>query len=132
MNVYVDTSAFLAVIDADDAQHRQAALIWKALIENDETLVCSNYILVETLALIQHRLGMNAVKQFQEDVYPLLHIAWIGEPDHRAGVAAVLAASRRRLSLVDCVSFEVMRRHGIRCVFCFDTHFKEQGFEPVV
>ena len=50
MNVYVDTSAFLAVIDADDAQHRQAALIWKALIENDETLVCSNYVLIETLA----------------------------------------------------------------------------------
>jgi uncharacterized protein len=43
----------------------------------------------------------------------------------------VLAAARRNLSLVDCVSFELMRRLGIRRVFCFDPHFAEQGFELV-
>ncbi|MEI6809693.1 MAG: hypothetical protein WCN95_13310, partial [bacterium] len=29
---------------------------------------------------------------------------------------------------VDCVSFEVMRRLGLRNVFAFDNHFAEQGF----
>jgi len=33
------------------------------------------------------------------------------------------------LSLVDCVSFEVMRRIGMNRVFCFDPHFEEHGFE---
>jgi predicted nucleic acid-binding protein len=47
---------------------------------------------------------------------------------HRAGVSALLAASRRNLSLVDCVSFEVMRTLGIKVVFTFDPHFREQGF----
>lgn len=131
MSVFVDTSAFLAVLDADDAEHERAKKTWEYLITNNELMTCSNYILVETFALVQRRLGMEAVRAFQEDVCPLLNIHWIDESDHRAGVTAVLAAARRRLSLVDCVSFEVMRRLGVNRVFCFDPHFKEQEFDNV-
>ena len=56
---------------------------------------------------------------------------WVDQPTHEAGVAAVLAAGRRKLSLVDCVSFEIMRRGGIRRAFSFDPHFREAGFELV-
>jgi predicted nucleic acid-binding protein len=35
------------------------------------------------------------------------------------------------LSLTDCVSFAVIRRLGLRKVFCFDRHFQEQGIEIV-
>lgn len=132
MSVFMDTSAFLAVLDADDAKHESGNKIWKSLITNEEVMVCSNYILVETFALVQRRLGIEAVRAFQEDVFPLLNIEWVDKSDHRAGVAAVLAASRRKLSLVDCVSFDVMRRLGINRVFCFDPHFEEQGFECVI
>lgn len=131
MNVFVDTSAFLAVLDADDLEHEKARDTWRGLITNEQIMTCSNYVLVETFALVQHRFGIEAVRTFQEDIYPLLHVAWVDPTDHRAGVAAVLAASRRRLSLVDCVSFEVMRRLGVQKVFCFDPHFEEQGFESV-
>jgi len=48
---------------------------------------------------------------------------------HRVAIDAWLEASRRRLSLVDCTSFEVMRRLDLRQVFAFDGHFDEQGFE---
>ena len=110
MSVFVDTSAFLAVLDADDAEHERAKKIWENLITNDEVMISTNYVLVETFAVAQRRLGLEAIRAFQEDVYPLLTVEWIGESDHRAGVTAVLAASRRKLSLVDCVSFEGMRR----------------------
>lgn len=40
----------------------------------------------------------------------------------------MLAANRRNLSLVDCVSFEVMRDLGVKDVFAFDPHFREHGF----
>lgn len=39
-------------------------------------------------------------------------------------------AGRRGLSLVDCVSFAVMPRAGLRqaFAFAFDDHFAERGF----
>ncbi|MDP2857839.1 MAG: VapC toxin family PIN domain ribonuclease, partial [Bacillota bacterium] len=43
--------------------------------------------------------------------------------------AALLTAGRRNLSLVDCVSFDVMRRLGMEKAFAFDAHFAEQGFQ---
>ncbi|WP_187148469.1 hypothetical protein [Geobacter metallireducens] len=43
-------------------------------------------------------------------------------------MAILLAVARRKSSLVDCVSFELMRMEGIVSAFTFDRHFKEQGF----
>lgn len=63
------------------------------------------------------------------NVVPLLKVEWIAEPEHATGVAAVLATARKKLSLVDCVSFQIMRRRGVRSAFCFDSHFREQGFD---
>jgi predicted nucleic acid-binding protein len=48
---------------------------------------------------------------------------------HTAGVAAWLTANRRQLSLVDCISFEVMRRRGLTCAFTLDSDFVRQGFD---
>ena len=71
---------------------------------------------------------MAAVRGFQEDILPLITLEFVSPEMHRSGIAALLSASRRSLSLVDCVSFELMRSLGIRSVFAFDNHFKEQGF----
>ena len=129
MSVFVDTSAFFAVLDADDENHDAAKQMWEDLLKQEVVLICSNYVIVETLALVQRRLGIPAVRAFQEDVMPVLNVEWVDERLHQAGIASVLAAARRRLSLVDCVSFEIMRRLGIKTAFVFDPHFEEQGFE---
>ena len=128
MIYYVDTSAFLAILDADDKNHISGKQQWTELVLAEATLVCSDYVLIESLALIQHRLGLAAARVFHEDIFPLLTIQWIDEPIYRAGMASVLTAARRDLSLVDCISFEVMRRLGIQSAFAFDKHFHEQGF----
>ena len=128
MRVFVDTSAFLAILHRDDKNHQPAKQIWEQLIHQEATLVCTNYILVESFTLIQSRLGMAAVKAFEENIVPLLRIEWIDETLHQAGIAALLTANRRRLSLVDCLSFVTMRRLAIDTVFAFDQHFVEQGF----
>jgi predicted nucleic acid-binding protein len=131
MTFFIDTSGFLSILDADDENHSRAKTKWEDLISKEATLVCSNYILVETFALIQHRLGMEAVRAFQEDIFPLLTIEWVNESIHQTGVMSMLAADKKRLSLVDCISFNMMRRQGIKSAFVFDRHFKEQGFECV-
>lgn len=129
MTVFMDTSAFLAVLDADDANHERASQIWRELITQEETLVCSNYILVETFALVQNRLGMTAVRVLQNDILPMISVEWVDESLHRSGVSALITAGRRRLSLVDCTSFETMRRLGAQLAFTFDQHYAEQSFD---
>jgi predicted nucleic acid-binding protein len=127
--VFIDTSAFLAVLNRTDTQHQHAVHQWRELVESNSMLVCTNYVVVETLTLLQRRFGLEAVRTFENDFAPLLSVEWVDAETHRAGVSAVLTAGRRNLSLTDCVSFECMRRRGIRQAFTFDRHFAEQGFE---
>jgi predicted nucleic acid-binding protein len=131
MSLFVDTSAFYALLDADDANHGKSASAWREIMASDQGLLTTNYVLVETFALIQGRLGLEAVRDFQQDIVPVLDVEFITPEMHRLGMAALLAASRRGLSLVDCVSFEVMRELGIRSTFTFDGHFREYGFTPI-
>lgn len=116
------------MLDADDEKHPAARRVWRRLIEAEDTLFTSNYVLVETLALTQSRLGLEAVRAFQDAVAPLLRVFWINEDVHRQAVSAALTTGRRRLSLVDCSSFVLMRQHGLDTAFAFDNHFLEQGF----
>lgn len=126
--VFVDTSAILAVLDADDTNHKSATEVWKSLLNGENRLVTSNYVLVETFAVVQRRLGVKASRTTHTDILPIFHIEWITQNMHESGVTAFFVASRKRLSLVDCVSFYVMRELGIDTAFVFDRNFKEQGF----
>ncbi len=127
-SVFVDTSAFYAVLDQDDNNHRKAARTWTDIIGQDCGLVTSNYVLLETTALLQSRIGMEAVRVFQSDVVPIARVEFVTPELHAIGVAALLAASKRKLSLVDCISFEIVRSLGLEAVFSFDSHFRAYGF----
>lgn len=128
MSIFIDTSGFIAVLDMDDASHTRAAKTWMDILTSEETLVTTNYVLVETCALVQNRLGMTALKVFQEDIVPVLRIEWIDKTVHQAAMGVMLAVERKNLSLVDCVSFECMRLWGVTTAFTLDKHIKEQGF----
>jgi predicted nucleic acid-binding protein len=129
MNVFVDTSALLAVLDADDANHKAAGPFWERIITAGDVLVCHNYVLVETSALVLRKLGLEALRVFEQDIVPILRVVWVTKDVHDGAASAQLLAARRRLSLVDCVSFEIMRRSGLRRAFAFDRHFHESGYE---
>jgi len=126
---FVDTAALLALLDGDDRFHSLAAAAWRSLLAQDARLVTSSYVLIETYALAQRRLGMDAVRALSWDFVPLLDIEWVNQDIHHAALTVLLTAARRQLSLVDCTSFEIMRRRNLKQVFTFDIHFSEQGFE---
>lgn len=77
MTTFVDTSALYALLDADDAFHEPARKAWSALLPaTDGQLITTNYILIETFALVQsrlcsfhlmRRLGLRAAFTFDED-----------------------------------------------------------------
>ncbi len=109
--------------------HEGAAAAMRAL--RGESLVTHNYILVEAAAITHRRLGGGAARDLLEDLAPALTVLWVDEQTHQAAVSAFLAAVRRRPSLVDWVSFEVMRRSEIETAFAFDRDFVAQGFRTV-
>jgi predicted nucleic acid-binding protein len=128
LTTFVDTSAWLALVDADEERHGEAAVVWRFLLERDAPLVTTNYVLVETYALTQRRLGQAAVRVLADELLPVAEVEFVGRDTHDRAMAAVIAANRRDLSLVDAVSFDVMRRRGISRAFAFDRHFTEAGF----
>lgn len=52
MIVFVDTSAFLAMLDANERNHAKASLAWKSLVQGDASLMCTSYVLLETTSLL--------------------------------------------------------------------------------
>ena len=129
MTVFVDTSAFYAMMDGNDQDHAAAVAVWDGLVTTSTRLVTTNYALVETLALIQRRLGMPAARVYLNDIVPLLSVVWVDDSLHRAAISMLLAANRRDLGFVDCTSVELMRTAGMSQAFAFDGHFTDQGFD---
>ncbi len=130
MTTFVDTSALYAAIDRSDAMHPIVAPAFGELLDR-EWLVTSSYVVVESAALVQSRLGMTAAGDLHERLLPALDVEWVDEEVHHSAVAALLASERRDVSLVDRVSVEVMRRCSIRRALTVDPHFTEAGFDLV-
>lgn len=129
--VLVDTSALIALLNREDRYHDDATLVWRRLVLQDEPVICTNYVVVEAIALVQRRLGLAAVRRLLQDLIPWLSIEWVQPEIHGVAISALLAANRRGLSIVDCVSFEVARRKRVSAIFAYDRDFVEHGFTPI-
>ena len=125
MKVFVDTSALLAILDEDDRDHSEAADTFRSLLASAD-LVTHSYVLVECLALVRRRLGSAAVVQLSERLLPAIDTIWVDEALHQTALAAHLTAGS--VSLVDQVSFEVMRREELETAFTLDKDFEAHGF----
>jgi uncharacterized protein len=128
--IFVDTSGLYALLSANDPEHQRATDFWQGLLGAEEEVATHNYVNVEATALVQRRLGLAAVADLAEVLAPAT-IQWVDSELHQAALATLLAMGRRNLSFVDVVSFEFMRRRGIRQAFAFDTDFRVAGFELV-
>ena len=42
MNIFIDTSAFLAILDADDGNHLKAKEEWEKIVSSESNLICNN------------------------------------------------------------------------------------------
>jgi predicted nucleic acid-binding protein len=125
----VDTSAFYALVDRSDTHHETAAGFWVSLLQENHSILTTNYVVVETLALLQGRLGFDAARLWYSDILAVVDVHWIDESTHGRAFELWLGLGRRKVSLVDCVSFVTLRRYNIDRVFGFDRHFTEQGFQ---
>lgn len=126
--MFVDTSAFYALMVRTETQHREVARSFERLLSEGRALHTTSYCLVETVALLQHRFGLGPVRDLHDHVLPLFEVEWVGADLHARAHQRLLREDRRRLSLVDCVSFEHMTAMGVRDALALDPHFAEAGF----
>ena len=128
--IFVDTSAIYAWADAGDANHKTAIRRLQTILDDGEDLLTHNYVLVESMALLQARLGIGAAKRLARDAHAFV-IEWVDEDLHASGTRELERSQKPQVSLVDHISFLVMARRRVTTAFAFDADFTAAGFRLV-
>lgn len=129
-DIFVDTSAWIALVDRDDSHHRKAAAIYPSLLETQRHLITSNLIVAEVYIIILNELGHMSALHFLERIKASPRILKIySNDDIEAEAEGILAKYRDQdFSYADAVSFVIMKRQKIKRAFSFDKHFVIAGF----
>ncbi len=128
MKLFIDTSALFAVLVRNDYMNVRATASFKALVAHSANLCTTNYVLLETMALLQARVGLDAARRFHHDFVPALNVHWVDEKLHEKALRRLDLRGRRAVSLVDCTSFVWMEENALTHAFAYDEHFSEEGF----
>ena len=125
--VIIDTSAFYALISTTDSFHTQAKSGYERLLDWEWELWITSYILVETSALVHHRLGFQPLKAFMETVQSgIIHILWVENTIHSEAWKRMVERQGRAFSLVDWTT--VVAAERLRAfLFTFDQGFSQEG-----
>lgn len=120
-----DSSAILALLDADDADHERAAAIARQIASERRPSFITNYIEVEAHALLLRKLGrMLAREWLLAGGLPIIRA--LPEEENRAREIVPRHAAKD-WTLCDAISFAVLDLRGIRRAFTFDRHFLQYG-----
>lgn len=131
MSLFIDSSALYALLVRSETEHRAVTDAFRAAAEGGRRLLTTNYVLVETTALLQHRIGLDPVRDLDGRISPLLDIIWVNADLHRRAVERLFRMNRRHVSLVDAVSFTAMEAEGASEVLALDADFASEGFSLI-
>lgn len=132
MEIFVDTSAFVAIVNRSDQYHQKAKEFVTAL-EPSVKFHTSNYIIDETITRIRMRAGHKPALNFGKGIFTsrIYRIHYIDESIEREAFKIFEKYQDQKLSFTDCTSIALMRRLGITKIFAFDEDFVALGFEIV-
>jgi len=129
-NIFVDTGAWFALADKDDVHHKNASLIFPALLKASKKLITSNLVIAESYILILKELGHNAATGFINSINGSPRIIRIHSTSAIENEAeeTLRTYTDQDFSYTDAVSFAIMKKQNIRKAFSFDRHFQTMGF----
>lgn len=128
---FVDTSAFVALVDRKDRNHAAAKRTLRALAKARTPLITSTYVADEVITLLRMRLGHAVAVEAGE---ALLRSRWcrLLEVDAGTRESAWNIFARyddQSFSFTDCTSFALMRALDTDEAFTFDrSDFSAAGF----
>jgi uncharacterized protein len=131
MRALIDTSALLALSRARDQYHEQAVRLAGRHVGSGGRFVGTTLVLSELHSHLLYLRGptdaRTALTHLLEDpVHDWLEVS--AELAREAVAGWLDRFTDQSLTLVDAVSFEVMRRERLRDAFAFDRHFETAGF----
>lgn len=125
--IFLDTSAVIALADSADENHADAVASLTKATAQGRGVLTHNYILVESAALLQSRIGLRSALAFLSDAEKFT-IHWVTPRDHADAVTLLAERNRRGLSLVDCMSFAAMRNYEVSAALAYNADFEAEGF----
>ncbi len=125
--VFVDTSAWYALIDAKDPDHPS---VLHSLRQYQNNLLTTNYIVDETITLLRYRVGWQYARQFGEQLFSgqLAQYIRVTELDEKAAWEIFERYQDKIFSFTDCTSFVLMKRLELSIAITLDSDFKSFGF----
>jgi len=129
-NIFVDTSAWIALADRADAYHKKALSIYPSLLKTQKRLIISNLVVGETYILILKELGHQAALLFLERLKSSPRISRVHSTDDIEIEAEEILKkySDQDFSYTDAASFVIMKLQDMTKAFSFDKHFVTAGF----
>jgi hypothetical protein len=128
--LFVDTSAWLALVNRGDPMHREVLAV---LEQFSGRTVTSNFVFDEAITLCRVRLSHDAARRLGELLLrgSEVDVVHVTGADERAAWALFLARPDKLYSFTDCTSFVLMRRLNIARSAALDDDFQREGFEVV-
>ncbi len=128
--LFVDTGAWYAIMNREDAHHSEAV---DFLSGTSRLLLTTNYVVVETVNLLNARVGHGPAARFLERLHSskIATVHHISPSEHSEAETFFVAHRDKDFSLADCSSFVVMKELGLTDAFTFDRHFAQAGFARV-
>jgi predicted nucleic acid-binding protein len=120
-----DSSAILALLDADDADHERAVAVARRIASEARPSFVTNYIEAEAHALLVRKLGRTVARQWLlSGGLPVIRVLPAEEEKAREILARHVD---KDWTLCDAVSFAVLEMRGVGRAFTFDRHFRQYG-----
>jgi predicted nucleic acid-binding protein len=131
VNLFVDTSGWIALFDRSDKYHQRARQGFQDVQRQPLLLLTSDYILAETLTHLLYTCGRSVAVEFGEWALSTQHVevAPIDEETWTAAWQMFQTYHDKSWSFTDCTSFVRMRQRQLWQVLAFDRHFEQAGFQ---
>lgn len=128
--VFVDTSAWIAIISPRDKFHFSAKTFYSDALVQRRPLLISNLVVAETYTNLRQMLGHRKAISFLDLIErsSLIRCVWSDQELEAQARDILRRYDDQDFSYTDAVSFAVMEQLELTEAFAFDHHFSTTGF----